>query len=160
MIDSDALSVPSEQKLQELTLRLNLPQFTLASEEPYTGLRSSSQDKAFSMVNTTVKEQDEMFNDQLNGMHNYRYCSSDSPVLNMNQQLQCNLQSKAHVCGFLAAEVSSDMQPLARPDNLDEDTIGVNYRALKVLFFLSDQRKDTINYVISVQMLEIYNEQV
>jgi hypothetical protein len=48
----------------------------------------------------------------------------------------------------------------AGPDNLDEDTIGVNYRALKDLFFLSDQRKDTINYVISVQMLEIYNEQV
>ncbi|MCI35253.1 kinesin-4-like, partial [Trifolium medium] len=49
---------------------------------------------------------------------------------------------------------------MAGPDNLDDDTIGVNYRALQDLFFLSDQRKDTINYVISVQMLEIYNEQV
>lgn len=48
----------------------------------------------------------------------------------------------------------------AGPDNLDEDTIGVNYRALRDLFFLSDQRKDTISYEISVQMLEIYNEQV
>ncbi|XP_045796704.1 uncharacterized protein LOC123890979 [Trifolium pratense] len=76
MIDSDALSVLLEQKLQELTLRLNLPQCTLASEEPYTGLRSSFQDK------------DEMFNDELNGMHNYQYGSSDGPVLNMNQQLQ------------------------------------------------------------------------
>ncbi|CAJ2631745.1 unnamed protein product [Trifolium pratense] len=76
MIDSDALSVLLEQKLQELTSRLNLPQCTLASEEPYTGLRSSFQDK------------DERFNDELNGMHNYRYGSSDGPVLNMNQQLQ------------------------------------------------------------------------
>jgi hypothetical protein len=40
------------------------------------------------MVNSTVKEQDEMFNDELTGMHNYRYGSSDGPVLNMNQQLQ------------------------------------------------------------------------
>ncbi|KAK2364947.1 GPI-anchored adhesin protein [Trifolium repens] len=88
MIDSDVLSVLLEQKLQELTSRLNLPQCTLASEEPYTGLRSSFQDKASSKVNSTVKEQDEMFNDELNGIHNYRYGSSDGPVLNMNQQLQ------------------------------------------------------------------------
>lgn len=46
------------------------------------------------------------------------------------------------------------------PDNLTEETIGVNYRALKDLFVLSEQRKDVISYEISVQMLEIYNEQV
>ncbi|KAL5060904.1 hypothetical protein RYX36_032508 [Vicia faba] len=88
MIDSDALSVLLEQKLQELTSRLNLPQCTLASEEPSTGLRSSLQDKASSMVNTTAKERDETFSDEFNRMHNYRYYSSDEPVLNMNQQLQ------------------------------------------------------------------------
>lgn len=38
--------------------------------------------------------------------------------------------------------------------------MGVNYRALRDLFLLSEQRKDTISYEISVQMLEIYNEQV
>ncbi|TKY61548.1 Kinesin-4 protein [Spatholobus suberectus] len=83
-------------------------------------------------------------------------------------------------------EVFSDMQPLIRcvvdgynvcifaygqtgsgktftmsgPDDLNEETIGVNYRALRDLFYLSEQRKDTISYEISVQMLEIYNEQV
>jgi len=46
------------------------------------------------------------------------------------------------------------------PDELNDETIGVNYRALGDLFYLSDQRKDTISYEISVQMLEIYNEQV
>lgn len=46
------------------------------------------------------------------------------------------------------------------PDDHNEETIGVNYRALRDLFFLSEQRKDTISYEISVQMLEIYNEQV
>lgn len=46
------------------------------------------------------------------------------------------------------------------PDELNDETIGVNYRALGDLFYLSDQRKGTISYEISVQMLEIYNEQV
>lgn len=46
------------------------------------------------------------------------------------------------------------------PNDLTEETIGVNYRALRDLFLLSEQRKDTICYDISVQMLEIYNEQV
>ncbi|KAF1869684.1 hypothetical protein Lal_00017259 [Lupinus albus] len=84
------------------------------------------------------------------------------------------------------AEVFSDMQPLIRsvldgynvcifaygqtgsgkthtmsgPNELTEETLGVNYRALGDLFLLSEQRKDTIFYDISVQMLEIYNEQV
>ncbi|XP_019440610.1 PREDICTED: kinesin-like protein KIN-14I isoform X2 [Lupinus angustifolius] len=84
------------------------------------------------------------------------------------------------------AEVFSDMQPLIRsvldgynvcifaygqtgsgkthtmsgPDELTDETIGVNYRALGDLFLLSEQRKDTICYDINVQMLEIYNEQV
>ncbi|XP_013657938.2 kinesin-like protein KIN-14G [Brassica napus] len=83
-------------------------------------------------------------------------------------------------------EVFSDMQPLVRsvldgynvcifaygqtgsgktftmtgPKELTEESLGVNYRALADLFLLSDQRKDTTSYQISVQMLEIYNEQV
>ncbi|XP_010524849.1 PREDICTED: kinesin-like protein KIN-14G [Tarenaya hassleriana] len=83
-------------------------------------------------------------------------------------------------------EVFSDMQPLIRsvldgynvcifaygqtgsgktytmtgPKELTEEGLGVNYRALADLFLLSSQRKDTICYDISVQMLEIYNEQV
>jgi len=38
--------------------------------------------------------------------------------------------------------------------------MGVNFRALSDLFFLSEQRKNTILYEVSVQMIEIYNEQV
>ncbi|CAN6970155.1 unnamed protein product [Brassica rapa subsp. trilocularis] len=83
-------------------------------------------------------------------------------------------------------EVFSDMQPLVRsvldgynvcifaygqtgsgktftmtgPKELTEESLGVNYRALADLFLLSDQRKDTTSYQISVQMLEIYNEQI
>ncbi|XP_022569936.2 kinesin-like protein KIN-14G [Brassica napus] len=83
-------------------------------------------------------------------------------------------------------EVFSDMQPLVRsvldgynvcifaygqtgsgktftmtgPKEMTEESLGVNYRALADLFLLSNQRKDTTSYQISVQMLEIYNEQV
>ena len=46
------------------------------------------------------------------------------------------------------------------PRDITEESQGVNYRALSDLFLLSEQRKDTISYGISVQMLEIYNEQV
>ncbi|XP_039021281.1 kinesin-like protein KIN-14I [Hibiscus syriacus] len=84
------------------------------------------------------------------------------------------------------AEVFSDMQPLIRsvldgynvcifaygqtgsgktytmvgPKELTEKNQGVNYRALGDLFMLAEQRKDTFRYDVSVQMIEIYNEQV
>lgn len=51
-------------------------------------MRSSLQDKASSIVNTIDKEQDEMFSDELDRMHNYQYYSIDELVLNTNQQLQ------------------------------------------------------------------------
>lgn len=46
------------------------------------------------------------------------------------------------------------------PKNLTEQTQGVNYRALGDLFLLAEQRRDTFHYDVSVQMMEIYNEQV
>ncbi|KAK6937339.1 Calponin homology domain [Dillenia turbinata] len=46
------------------------------------------------------------------------------------------------------------------PKELREHSQGVNYRALSDLFLLSEQRKDTFRYDVSVQMIEIYNEQV
>lgn len=38
--------------------------------------------------------------------------------------------------------------------------MGINYLALDDLFQISNERKDTINYDIRVQMVEIYNEQI
>lgn len=46
------------------------------------------------------------------------------------------------------------------PRDLTEHSQGVNYRALRDLFILAEQRKDTFRYDVSVQMIEIYNEQV
>lgn len=36
----------------------------------------------------------------------------------------------------------------------------MNYRALNDLFQLTEERKATFSYEVSVQMMEIYNEQV
>ncbi|KAH1078940.1 hypothetical protein GLYMA_19G213600v4 [Glycine max] len=84
------------------------------------------------------------------------------------------------------AEVFLDMQPLVRsvldgfnvcifaygqtgsgktytmtgPKEITEKSQGVNYRALSDLFLIADQRRDTVHYDVSVQMIEIYNEQV
>lgn len=38
--------------------------------------------------------------------------------------------------------------------------MGVNYRALDDLFHISQSRQGIISYQLSVQMIEIYNEQV
>ncbi|WJX80051.1 hypothetical protein P8452_63097 [Trifolium repens] len=87
--------------------------------------------------------------------------STQAEVFSDMQPLVRSVLDGYNVCIFAYGQTGSGKTyTMAGPDNLDEDTIGVNYRALKDLFFLSDQRKDTINYVISVQMLEIYNEQV
>ncbi|KAG5538051.1 hypothetical protein RHGRI_025216 [Rhododendron griersonianum] len=44
--------------------------------------------------------------------------------------------------------------------DLTEQSQGINYRALSDLFLLTEQRKNTFQYDVSVQMIEIYNEQV
>ncbi|PNY10999.1 kinesin-4-like protein, partial [Trifolium pratense] len=87
--------------------------------------------------------------------------STQAEVFSDMQPLVRSVLDGYNVCIFAYGQTGSGKTyTMAGPDNLDDDTIGVNYRALQDLFFLSDQRKDTINYVISVQMLEIYNEQV
>lgn len=46
------------------------------------------------------------------------------------------------------------------PKEITEENQGVNYRALGDLFSYTQQRKEAFHYDISVQMIEIYNEQV
>ncbi|KAK2378199.1 kinesin protein KIN-14F [Trifolium repens] len=48
---------------------------------------------------------------------------------------------------------------MSGPDLMTEETWGVNYRALRDLFHISKERADAINYEVSIQMIEIYNEQ-
>ena len=87
--------------------------------------------------------------------------STQAEVFSDTQPLIRSVLDGYNVCIFAYGQTGSGKTyTMAGPDNLDEETVGVNYRALGDLFFLSDQRKDTITYEISVQMLEIYNEQV
>ncbi|XP_028779537.1 kinesin-like protein KIN-14I [Neltuma alba] len=66
-----------------------------------------------------------------------------------------------NVCIFAYGQTGSGKtHTMSGPNDLTEETVGVNYRALRDLFLLSQQRKDTITYDIGVQMLEIYNDQV
>ncbi|KAJ0581788.1 putative minus-end-directed kinesin ATPase [Helianthus annuus] len=66
-----------------------------------------------------------------------------------------------NVCIFAYGQTGSGKtHTMTGPKDLTEDSQGVNYRALSDLFFLAEQRKDTFEYNVSVQMIEIYNEQV
>ncbi|XP_057439244.1 kinesin-like protein KIN-14I [Lotus japonicus] len=66
-----------------------------------------------------------------------------------------------NVCIFAYGQTGSGKtHTMTGPKEITEKTQGVNYRALSDLFHIADQRKDTFQYDVSVQMMEIYNEQV
>ncbi|KAD5316898.1 hypothetical protein E3N88_16844 [Mikania micrantha] len=66
-----------------------------------------------------------------------------------------------NVCIFAYGQTGSGKtHTMTGPKDLAENSQGVNYRALSDLFFLAEQRKETFRYDVSVQMVEIYNEQV
>lgn len=66
-----------------------------------------------------------------------------------------------NVCIFAYGQTGSGKtHTMTGPKDLTETSQGVNYRALSDLFFIAEQRKDTLHYDVSVQMIEIYNEQV
>ncbi|QCE07290.1 kinesin family member C2/C3 [Vigna unguiculata] len=87
--------------------------------------------------------------------------STQAEVFSDTKPLIRSVLDGYNVCIFAYGQTGSGKtHTMSGPDNYTEETVGVNYRALKDLFQISDQRKDTIHYDISVQMLEIYNEQV
>ncbi|MQL89338.1 hypothetical protein Taro_021923 [Colocasia esculenta] len=66
-----------------------------------------------------------------------------------------------NVCIFAYGQTGSGKTyTMTGPKEITEQSEGVNFRALSDLFYLSEQRKNTSCYDISVQMIEIYNEQV
>ncbi|RZC87811.1 hypothetical protein C5167_028266 [Papaver somniferum] len=66
-----------------------------------------------------------------------------------------------NVCIFAYGQTGSGKTyTMSGPNNASKDEWGVNYRALNDLFDISWNRRSTFSYEISVQMVEIYNEQV
>ncbi|KAL0689686.1 hypothetical protein Bca4012_089364 [Brassica carinata] len=65
-----------------------------------------------------------------------------------------------NVCIFAYGQTGSGKTyTMSGPDLMTETTWGVNYRALRDLFQLSNARTHVVAYEIGVQMIEIYNEQ-
>ncbi|CAL0313841.1 unnamed protein product [Lupinus luteus] len=66
-----------------------------------------------------------------------------------------------NVCIFAYGQTGSGKTyTMSGPTGATGEEIGVNYRALNDLFSISTNRTNSIEYVIGVQMVEIYNEQV
>ncbi|RAL41523.1 hypothetical protein DM860_010317 [Cuscuta australis] len=65
------------------------------------------------------------------------------------------------VCIFAYGQTGSGKTyTMTGPDRATEEEWGVNYRALNDLFQISQKRRNATSYQISVQMVEIYNEQI
>ncbi|VVB04903.1 unnamed protein product [Arabis nemorensis] len=66
-----------------------------------------------------------------------------------------------NVCIFAYGQTGSGKTyTMSGPDLMTETTWGVNYRALRDLFHISNARTHVVTYEIGVQMIEIYNEQL
>ncbi|KAL3636954.1 hypothetical protein CASFOL_019253 [Castilleja foliolosa] len=87
--------------------------------------------------------------------------STQEEVFADTQPLIRSVLDGYNVCIFAYGQTGSGKTfTMTGPKELTKETLGVNYRALSDLFQISEQRKDMIAYDISVQMMEIYNEQV
>ncbi|CAH9088386.1 unnamed protein product [Cuscuta europaea] len=77
------------------------------------------------------------------------------------QQLVQSVLDGYNVCIFAYGQTGSGKTyTMTGPDGATEDQWGVNYRALNDLFRISQDRGSAFSYEITVQMVEIYNEQV
>ncbi|PIN24162.1 Kinesin (KAR3 subfamily) [Handroanthus impetiginosus] len=88
-------------------------------------------------------------------------CATQEDVFSDTQPLVRSVLDGYNVCIFAYGQTGSGKTyTMTGPKDLTENSRGVNYRALGDLFLLAEQRKDTFFYDVSVQMIEIYNEQV
>ncbi|XP_047961498.1 kinesin-like protein KIN-14G [Salvia hispanica] len=87
--------------------------------------------------------------------------ASQEEVFSDTQPLIRSVLDGYNVCIFAYGQTGSGKTyTMTGPQELTPESLGVNYRALSDLFFISQQRKDSMSYDVFVQMIEIYNEQV
>ncbi|KAK8966763.1 Kinesin-4 [Platanthera guangdongensis] len=87
--------------------------------------------------------------------------ASQEEVFSDTRPLIRSILDGYNVCIFAYGQTGSGKTyTMNGPQELNQHNMGVNYRALRDLFNLAGQRRGTFTYDISVQMIEIYNEQV
>uniref|UniRef100_A0A0E0PZ40 Kinesin motor domain-containing protein n=1 Tax=Oryza rufipogon TaxID=4529 RepID=A0A0E0PZ40_ORYRU len=87
--------------------------------------------------------------------------ASQDEVFKEIQPLIRSVLDGYNVCIFAYGQTGSGKTyTMTGPENATEKDWGVNYRALNDLFHISRSRRDTVMYKVSVQMIEIYNEQI
>ncbi|XP_073113690.1 kinesin-like protein KIN-14F [Elaeis guineensis] len=87
--------------------------------------------------------------------------ATQNEVFADTQPLIRSVMDGYNVCIFAYGQTGSGKTyTMSGPDMTTEETWGVNYRALNDLFCISRSRADLVSYDVSVQMIEIYNEQV
>ncbi|KAG0481012.1 hypothetical protein HPP92_011870 [Vanilla planifolia] len=87
--------------------------------------------------------------------------ASQAEVFMDTQPLIRSVLDGYNVCIFAYGQTGSGKTfTMSGPQELNQHNMGVNYRALEDLFNLAEKRRGTFSYEISVQMIEIYNEQV
>ncbi|GFZ16803.1 P-loop containing nucleoside triphosphate hydrolases superfamily protein [Actinidia rufa] len=85
----------------------------------------------------------------------------DAEVYSDIQPLIRSVLDGYNVCIFAYGQTGSGKTyTMTGPDGASEEDWGVNYRALNDLFRISQTRNRIFTYEVSVQMVEIYNEQV
>ncbi|GFP94663.1 kinesin kp1 [Phtheirospermum japonicum] len=91
----------------------------------------------------------------------YGSSATQEDVFSDIQPLVQSVLDGYNVCIFAYGQTGSGKTyTMTGPDGATEKDWGVNYRALNSLFRISQSRQGNFKYEVSVQMVEIYNEQV
>ncbi|KAK1297510.1 Kinesin-4 [Acorus calamus] len=87
--------------------------------------------------------------------------ASQEEVFHDTQPLIRSVLDGFNVCIFAYGQTGSGKTyTMTGPNASSKKDWGVNYRALNDLFDISQKRKNSFTYEITVQMVEIYNEQI
>ncbi|KAI3752562.1 hypothetical protein L2E82_24596 [Cichorium intybus] len=87
--------------------------------------------------------------------------STQEEVFSDIQPLIRSVPDGFNICLFAYGQTGSGKTyTLTGPEDLNKETMGVNLRALNDLFLISEQRKELMTYTISINMLEIYNDEI
>ncbi|KAJ7973287.1 DUF4378 domain protein [Quillaja saponaria] len=109
VMDGDSLSVLLGKKLLELTFKIKSPHCNLVREETSAGSTSSLQDSVPSLVETTSREEDRMFqiDSSSNKLDSVNIC--DDLVLNENQLWQGSDMTEERSCNSNYSESGKEL---------------------------------------------------